>query len=175
MRQMLRGDGTGQNLTGIRNASGVNVTSLGANGATPTLDDVLKMLDRLRQSNAGARPVYFMSARTLCTLQRIRDSQGQYLLQPDPASDVRLQLGGAPILVAPVIPDNLTVGTSTDTSEVILCDLDQVVVGQRMSLELQYSEDYAFASFQVAARAICRHDVKVINAGGVEVLTGVRP
>ena len=72
------------------------------------------------------------------------------------------------------IPDNLTVGTSTDTSEIIIADMSQILVGENQSPEIDMSEHYAFNSLQIALRVWARYDVQLSNAAAIEVITGVR-
>src|SRR5919108_5824533 len=108
--QFFTGDGTGQNLTGLRNVAGVNVVAHAA--ALTSLDTVLLMVDRLRQSNAGARPAFFGHARTLGTLQRLKDTTNQYILAPPTQMGQPPQIAGIPFHVANVLPTNLGAGTN---------------------------------------------------------------
>jgi HK97 family phage major capsid protein len=168
--QFLRGDGTGQNLTGLRNQSGVNVTSLGANGVSIEVDHILDGIGRLRASRAGSKPVAFVSQRTVNSLLKKKDTTNQYLFG---LSATEISVGGVRLVVTDSIPDNLSHGTSNAASEVIIADMNEVIVGENQRPELAMSEDYAFASLQVAVRIWTRYDVQLANSAGVEVLTGV--
>jgi HK97 family phage major capsid protein len=150
--QFLRGDGSGGvNMTGLRNQSGVTVTSLGANGVAVEIDHVLDGLGRLRASRAGARPVVFLSQRSVNSLLKKRDTTNQYMFPVSSAEPPRL--GRAPLVVSDAIPDNLSHGTSNVASEIVIADMEQVIVGERSSVELAASEHYAFNALQVALRA----------------------
>jgi HK97 family phage major capsid protein len=170
--QFLRGDGSGGvNMTGLRNQSGVTVTSLAANGLSIEIDHVLDGLGRLRANRAGARPIVYLSPRSVNSLLKKKATTNEYLFPVSSAEPPRL--GGAPLIVADAIPDNLSHGTSNAASEIIIADMEQVIVGERSSVELAASEDYAFNALQVAMRAWARYDIQLANAAGVEVITGV--
>jgi len=172
--QFLIGSGAANNCTGLLNQAGVVTTSLGANGLLVTIDHMADAYARLQASNAGARPVWFLHSRTLATLRKSKDSQNRYLLAADPANDARLQLWGIPIFVTNSLSITTTVGTSSDTSQIILADMEQVLVGERQKVEIAYSEDYAFNAYQIAIRGFARYDIGLANAAGVEVISGVR-
>jgi HK97 family phage major capsid protein len=170
--QMLRGDGSGGvNMTGLRFQSGVTVTSLAANGLAIEIDHVLDGLGRLRASRAGARPVVFLSQRSVNSLLKKKATTNEYLFPVSSAEPPRL--GGAPLVVSDAVPDNLTHGTSSDASEIIIADMEQVIVGERSSVELAASEHYAFNALQVALRAWARYDIQLGNSAGVQVISGV--
>jgi HK97 family phage major capsid protein len=168
--QFLRGDGTGQNLTGLRSQSGVNVTSLGTNGVSIEVDHVLDGVGRLRASRAGAKPVAFVSQRTVNSLLKKKATTNEYLFSLDATS---VSIGGVPLVVSDAIPDNLTHGSSSVASEIIIADMAQVIVGENQRPEIAMSEAYAFNALQVAVRIWTRYDVQLANAGAVEVITGV--
>lgn len=175
-RQFLQGDGTGNNLRGIRNFSGIGVTSLGANGATPTLDNLADALGRF-EGNDGtlSRAVWVMSPRSWATIRKIKDSQNKYQISPDPTKDGERSLFGIPVITSSVIVTNETVGTSTDCSWIALIDLDQIVIGQRKTVETTYDSSFAFNTDQTVVRTVARFDIQVLDPKGVELLTGVRP
>ena len=172
--QMLAGNGTAPNMRGIRNFTGASVTSLGANGATPTLDDFASALQRLQAANAGARPVWFMHSRTYGTVRKIKDGQNRYQLSPDPSQDSPMSLFGVPISISNQISIAESVGTNNDNSYVILADMNQLAVAQRKAITVEYSRDFAFSSDQTAVRTVARFDCQPINVAGFEIITGVR-
>jgi HK97 family phage major capsid protein len=107
-RVCLRGSGTAPEPRGIRNQSGITIQSLGANGATPTWDNVVDGVANVRNANLEPSAILWAS-RTATTLGKVKDTTGQYLTPP-------AALDGIPRLVTNQIPVNLTQGTSTDTS-----------------------------------------------------------
>jgi HK97 family phage major capsid protein len=84
----LRGDGTSNTPKGIENISGITVdtTTLGANGNTPTLDNLAGMLYALDGANVPADGRgWIVHPRTVNTLRKIKDGQSRYLWA-DPAA-----------------------------------------------------------------------------------------
>lgn len=174
--QFLTGDGSAPNLRGVRNLTGVTTTYLGANGATPTLNDVADAIGRLENSNADlTRTAIFMAPRTWNTIRKIVDSQARYQLQPDPTSDSRRQLFGVPVHTSSQISITETRGTNSDCSSIAVCDMSRLVVARRKEIELAYSPDYAFHKDQTYVRVVARFDVGVVHTAAVELIAGVRP
>lgn len=175
--QFLEGSGTAPNMRGFRNMSGTTQATVGgANGGTPTLDDFATAVQNLETANANLeRAAWFMSGRTWGTVRKIKDTQSRYQLSPDPGADASKSLFGVPVYLSSQIPTTETVGTSTDTSHVILADMSQIVVGQRKQVEVALSSDYAFNADQTAIRVLGRFDIGVLNAAAVYVMLGVRP
>lgn len=174
--QFLTGDGSAPNLRGVRNLSGINTVYLGANGASPTLNDVADAIGRLEASNADlSRSAVFMAPRTWATFRKIVDTQSRYQLQPDPTTDSRRQLFGVPVFISSQIGIAETRGTSSDCSSIAVCDMSRLVVARRKEIELAYSPDYAFHRDQTYVRVVARFDVGLVHAAAVELIAGVRP
>jgi HK97 family phage major capsid protein len=176
-KQFLEGSGTAPNMRGIRNLTGVSTTSLGANGATPTLDNFADAVQRIQVANAGARLGWIMHSRTLGTVRKIKDGQSRYQLAPDPSQDAPQRLFGIPIHVSNQISITETQGTSSDASWVALVDFSQVAIAEWQTISLQYSSDFKFDADQLAVRTTARYDIQPLqaSAAGVELITGVRP
>jgi len=174
--QMLTGDGTAPNLRGIRNFAGVTTTYLGANGATPTLNDIADAVARLETSNADlSRTALFIHPRTWATFRKIADSQARYQLQPDPTSAEQRRLFGVPVHTSSQLSITETRGTNSDCSTVLAVDMSRVVVARRAQLEIAYSPDYAFHKDQTYVRVVARFDIGLVHAAAVEIVAGVRP
>jgi len=175
----LRGDGTSNTPQGLENISGVNVdtTTLGANGNTPTFDNLVNMLYNLDADNVpAAGRGWIVHPRTVNTLRKIKDSQNKYLWADPAAPGDPPTLWGYPVFTTTAIPINETKGTSTDASTVYLGCWPDFVIGQRKALELRASDaaGNAFEYDQVFIRAIMRVDCNVRHAASFEVLKGVR-
>lgn len=173
-KQFLEGSGAGVNMRGIRNFSGVTVTSLGANGAAPTLDNVEGALQRLEADNAEGIAI-FMHPRTWSTFRKLKDLDERYQLQPDPTSESRKQLFGVPVHISSQINIAETEGISTDCSYIAVVDMSQIVIARRKAIEVKYSQDFKFGNDQTAIRTIARFDIGLVNDKAVELITGVRP
>jgi HK97 family phage major capsid protein len=179
--QYLRGDGSSNNPTGIRNltSEGVTVTELGTgNGATPDFDDLADAVYRLDAADAPqAGRGWIVHPRTVNTLRKIKDSNNQYLWADPAAPGDPPTVWGYPVYTTTQIPINLTVGTSTDCSEIYLGAWGEALIGQNMALELRASDEAgnAFEYDQTFIRAIMRVAFAVRHGESFEVLTGVRP
>lgn len=181
-RQLVTGDGTGQNLRGLRNLTGAtagptttpNGVSMSAAGlGFGLLADTLAAYDA---ANADPdRAAWIMHSRTWASVRKLVDSQNRPLVSVDPTEAVTPTLWGKPVYISNSLSITETVGTSTDCSTMILADMSQIVVGVARAVELMISEHFAFNSDQVAVRATCRYDIGVPQPTGVVLTTGVRP
>ncbi len=171
-KQFLEGNGAGTNMVGLRNFSGVTTTSLGANGAAPTLDDIADAITRLELDNASAGAI-FMSPRTWATYRKLKDADTRYMLSPNPTTESARRLFDLPVYTTGNISTNETQGTSTTSSWIAVVDLSQIVVAEREDLRVDYSPDYKFNQDQTYVRTIARYDIDVMNDKAVELITGV--
>jgi HK97 family phage major capsid protein len=168
-RVVLRGTGVDPQPKGIRNQTGVVLQSLGANGGTPSWDTVIDGVANVRNNN-GEPNAILLASRTVQTLGKTKDSQQRYLDPPAVVSDI-------PRLVTNQIPTNLTVGTSTDTSEVYTGDWSTVLVGMRTQIRVGVRvlrERYA-DNLQIGLLSYLRADVAMAHPELFNVTTGVRP
>jgi len=190
----LRGTGTGGEPLGWRNTPGLSAApSLGANGSTPTFDHLKATVGALRSAGGTfENPAWIFNPRLLSTLETIKTSTGEYLADAGLLEfDARGGTGsllGIPFWTTTQIPVNLTVGSSTDTSEVYLTsDAQELWVGEGAELEIQASGEAsytpdggttwvsAFQNRQTVFRSVVRHDIALRRPAFFSVLTGVRP
>ncbi|MCI0364453.1 MAG: phage major capsid protein, partial [Phycisphaerales bacterium] len=175
----LRGTGASNTPLGLENIAGVNVDSatLGANGGTPTFDQLANMLYNLDADNVPSDGrAWIVHPRTINTLRKVKDSNSKYLWADPAAPGDPPTLWGYPVFATTAIPINLTQGTNNDTSVIYLGAWSEFVIGQRKQLELRTSDaaGNAFEFDQVFIRAIMRVDCNVRHAASFEVLKGVR-
>ncbi len=84
-------------------------------------------------------------------------------------------------VVSPRIPNNMTQGTASNASAAVVGAFENVLVGMRTSLLLEFSREAsdssssAFESYQVWARAILRADVKLARADAFTKIIGIIP
>jgi HK97 family phage major capsid protein len=150
--------------------------SLGANGATPTLDNFADMVASFEAANADReRAVWFMAPRTWATVRKIKDTQSRYQLSPVPSTAEDRSLFGLPVRTTTNIPITETVGTSTDCSHVLLTDMSQVVVARARDVSVELSRDYAFNADQTAVRVVARFDINLMQPLSTVLMTGARP
>lgn len=165
-RVALRGTGTTPEPRGVLNQSGVTLTSMGANGATPAYSDVMAAITRLLTDNR--QPNAWMHApRTSQKFAGLTDSTGQPLNPPKPVADLTEY-------VTSQIPVNLTTGTSTDTSEIYVGYWPDLLVGIRLGIQLRLLQERYADNGQFAWRVFLRADVQLAHPESFEVITGVR-
>ncbi len=178
---------------GIKNTPNLTAApNLGANGATPTFDNLKDQVAALRNVNAPfQRPGWIFAPRTLNTIEKIKDSQGRYLAETGLLT-YDAQGGGGALLgfkfaTTTAVPVNLTKGTNNDTSFVIFgSDWNEAWVGQNLDLVVEASNEAtyldtssnlvsAWASRQTVFRAIAAHDFGLRRPTLFSVMDGVRP
>ena len=190
----LSGSGSGAEPTGILNVSGTTAgPNLGANGATPSFDNLKDIVATARSLNAPfLKPAWMFHPRLLSTLEKIKDGQNRYLadagmLSYDPTG-AGGKLLGYPFVTSTQIATNVTKGTSSDTTAIVFgSDWQEAYIGEEQGLvmeasaEASYTPDAgttwisAFQSDQTLIRATQRVDVAFRRPQLFVVTTGVRP
>jgi HK97 family phage major capsid protein len=169
----LYGSGGAPSPTGIKGQSGVNLTVLGANGYA--LVDWSKLsagISTLQQANVQGPLGAIYSARTAGELDNLRDTLGQPMRPTDAVAQMAK-------FVSNQVPNNLTVGTATTTSDCFIGQWDQCIVGYRNSMTMEISREAAdstgsaFTNAQVWIRAYLRADVQLAHPQAFNVLTGI--
>jgi HK97 family phage major capsid protein len=90
----FEGSGTSNQVTGLKNVSGINTgTASGANGSTVTLDFVASGIAALQQSNANPTAI-IMNPKLWATLSTVKDSSGRYLSQATSSSIASMSVVG---------------------------------------------------------------------------------
>lgn len=165
----LRGSGVDPEPKGIRN-QGVNVIDLGANGATPTnFDFLVDAIAAIRDEN-GVPNAAIYASRTATTLDKLVDSTGQPLRQPESVASLTK-------LVSNAVPTNLTHGTANNSSEAYVADWGTVLIGVRPTLSVRVvplTERFS-DNFQVGLMAYLRADVQLAHPQHAAVVTGLLP
>lgn len=183
----LRGDGTGDNPTGVRSLVNASHVFAEASGATaPTLAQVTaalkSILQKARASNVPERRRrWIMSSRVFTLVQFVQDGNGNYafpgMWQPSPL------LLGYPVTMSEQVPSNLGVGTNE--SEIYLIDFGHVLMGISRSLRLTTSVEAsyvnaaaqltsAFDKDETVIRAMAAHDFDTRHDKCAVVMTGVK-
>lgn len=101
--QILNGDGTGENLLGLLNQSGTLTRAVGSSESP--LDALEEAFTDLRTGPAfcPASSVVLHPA-DWSKLRRTKDTQGRYLVNPDPTADAANSLWGVPVLQTTTMP-----------------------------------------------------------------------
>ncbi|UJA20188.1 phage major capsid protein [Thermoleophilia bacterium SCSIO 60948] len=182
-RASLRGSGSSNQPEGIRNQTGVTLQSLGANGAVPTAyAPLVEAVAALQADNVEPNASIY-SARTAKTFSGMVDTTGQPLRKPP-------LIEGLQNLVSNQIPENLTQGSNSDTSEIYTGKWDDLLIGvrPRVRIEVQRtangeggfpvnvkaSSSYGLDTMTVGLLAWIRADVQLAHPESFVVSTGVR-
>ncbi|MGH3993742.1 MAG: phage major capsid protein, partial [Pseudonocardiaceae bacterium] len=165
-RVALRGSGTAPEPRGVLNSTGVTLTDHGANGAAITnYDWWLDAIGTVRNQNFEPT-AHIQAPRSATSLSKLKESSTLAYLAP-PA-------GLSPMLPTKQIPTNLTVGTSTDCSEVYTGQWDQLMIGMRTDFRLLFLNQRYLDNLQYAFLAYLRADVQLAHGEAFVVDRGVR-
>lgn len=167
-RACLRGSGTAPEPKGIRSQTGVTLQSLGANGATLLSDHLVDAYSNVTANNITPAAA-ILSSRTYQTISKWKDATGRYVGIPPSLSDVRF-------LISNQVPNNITVGTSTDCSEIYTGAFENLLVGIRTDLRLQVRllDQRFIDNLQYGLICWIRADVALAHGEAFNVTTGVR-
>jgi HK97 family phage major capsid protein len=168
-RAVLRGSGTPPEPKGILNQTGVTLTAHGANGTAITNYDFwLDAVGTVRNNNFEPNAMV-QAPRSATSLSKLKEATTNAYLAP-PAG-----LAGIPRLNTKTIPITLTVGTSTDCSEIYTGDWSQCLLGLRTDFQLLFlRERYLADNLQYAFLAFLRADVQLAQPSAFNIDTGVR-
>src|SRR6266702_2856262 len=174
-RAALRGSGTAPEPRGILNQTGSTTTAHGANGSVIGVPPAAGTMgwEFLVDSAAAVRNANFepgaqvMAPRLPQSLAKLRDTTNQNIRPPS-------YLDQIPRLQTRQVPVNLTVGTSTDCSEVYTGQWDQCWIGVRTDLRILPLRERFIDSGQYGFLAWLRADVQLAQPAAFVVDTGVR-
>lgn len=174
-RVALRGTGTAPQPRGILSTSGVTVTTLGTgNGLristgtpAPSYDPIMDLFQEVRARNFEPGDV-ILNPGIVTALDKARDATtGQYIGRPT-------AMEGHQLLATNQVPINLTVGTSTDCTEIYTGEWNKLYLGLRTG-PLQFTLDQRYAeNGQVAFLIWFRGDIALAQPGAFAVATGAR-
>ena len=162
----LYGSGTPPEPRGVKNTSGINTASMGANGAALTnYDPLIDAVGRLQDNNEEPTGVVY-AGRTARALAKLKDSQLQPLAVPQFLADIpRYSTGQVPV--------TLTQGSSSVASDIFTADWRQLLVGVRTQLIIKPLVERYADNGQTGFIAWWRGDVAVARPKAFDVLTGV--
>ncbi len=174
-RAALRGSGTAPEPRGILNQTGITTTAHGANGSVIGVPPAAGTMgwEFLVDACAAVRNANFetdaqvMAPRLPQSLAKLRDTTNQNIRPPS-------YLDQIPRLQTRQVPVNLTVGTSTDCSEVYTGQWDQCWIGVRTDLRILPLRERFIDSGQYGFLAWLRADVQLAQPAAFVVDTGVR-
>lgn len=190
-KQILEGDGTGSNFTGVVAAASVNeVFAAGAaagNGAAPNYAQLIaqKWKGRKRSTRRGC--AFVAAPEVLSKYEQLLDSQNRPLfVAPIAGSETLLNQGGGVAAADGTLQGfrayshdqiliNRTVGTSTDCSNMYFGPWSvAVIVGRLLGMQFGVSEHTQWATGQLDLRMISRDAVLVAIPEAMTKQTGLR-
>jgi HK97 family phage major capsid protein len=167
----LRGTGAAPQPRGILNTAGIGSVTNGAAGAslaTTKYANFFSAVQALLEADAPMPTAAIMSPRSHLVLGQLVDTTGQPLQVSPMLADVKM-------LHTTQIPNNLTVGGSTDCSEIYVGDFSRMAILMRERLSIQRADQLFATKGQVGFICHVRADVLVQYAKAFAVVTGVRP
>ena len=167
-RAGLRGTGTNPEPRGILNTVGIKAVSNGVNGAALAgYGNFFTGAQELLAANAPMPTAAIMSPRSLVKLGGLTDTTGQPLRRPE-------MLSGMTMLSTSAVPNNLTVGTSTDCSEIYIGDFTKLAFMMREQVSIQVAKEAFATTGEIGFVCHVRADVVLTHPACFAVVTGVR-
>ena len=167
-RAGLRGTGVAPIPTGVLSTAGIQSVTNGANGTVlASYANIFTGMQSILEADAPMPTAAIMAPRTLARLGGLIDSTGQPLALPDMLKPMKM-------LGTSQIPKTLTVGSSTDCSEIYLGDFTKMAMMLRETLSVQLLSELYAGTGQLAFMCHCRADFAVMYPAAFAVVTGVR-
>lgn len=169
-RASLRGSGAGAEPTGILNTASVGAVTNGANGATQSSlrwGNLHSAVSTILSFDAPMPSAAVMAPRSAVGYSSLADTTNQPLQRPSMLAGMRFE-------VTSQIPVNLTVGTSSDCTEIFVGDFSRVLVVMRERPTVMLANDLFALTGQVGFVCHVRADIVVTYPRAFAVITGVR-
>jgi HK97 family phage major capsid protein len=169
-RTGLRGSGTPPEPTGLLNTANVNAVTNGANGATLSTikwANLISAYQAILDANGPVPTAAIMAPRSVAGFASLADSTGQPLQRPALLAPVEF-------IATSQIPVNLTVGSSTDCTELYVGDFSNMMIGMRESISVMANSQLYAATGQVGFFVHARVDFGVTYPVAFAKITGVR-
>lgn len=168
-RVALRGSGTAPEPRGVRNTTNVGSVANGANGATLAgYGNFFTAMQTLLQADAPMPTAAIMSPRSLVKLGGLTDSTGQPVQAPKALEKMLM-------FATSQVPDNLTVGTSTDCSEIYVGNFSKMKIALRERVSIQKLNELFAGTGQIGFIGHMRADIMIDYPKAFTVVNGVRP
>jgi HK97 family phage major capsid protein len=170
----FEGSGTAPEIRGLKNISGIQTISAGANGASlANLDLIADAITALEGVNATASAIV-MPSRTWGAIRRLKETTNQYLVTPGgPAAAATRTLFGVPVLVSGQLSVSETQGTATTASSIYVYDASQLVLVRRQDASIELDRSRLFHQDGSELRATLRADLLAPNPTAIVRIAGV--
>lgn len=155
-KKFFEGSGSTGALRGVLNTPGVNEV----NGGTLTIDELFEAKYHIEKNN-GKPSAWVMHPRTLMKLSKLKDNNGQYLLQPSITHAVPMTLLGLPCITTSLISTDITEGTNNNCSYILLGDWSKSLLAQWGGIEITTSQHASYIDGGTVVSAFSRDEVLV--------------
>jgi HK97 family phage major capsid protein len=167
-RAGLRGTGTAPEPRGLLNTAGIQTVGNGANGAAlANYANFFSAAQAILQADAPMPTAAIMSPRSLVKLGGLIDTTNQPLNVPP-------MLQNMTMVATSQIPNNLTVGSSTDCSEIYIGDFTRMLMVMRENVTIQLLNEAHATTGEIGFIGHVRADFAVQYPQAFAVVTGVR-
>lgn len=183
----ISGSGASGQPRGILNTSGIGSVAMGTNGAafvnaattgTTGLDQIYQLERAIDVANALNGNIYYLTnSKVIAALKQLKSAQADYIWTTDRfdgTTGTSGRLNGYPCARSNQVPSNLTKGTGTNLSALIMGDFSQLVVGMWGGLEIlpnPYGSGYTAGSVDIRAMQTC--DITVRHAESFAAITDI--
>lgn len=169
-RTALRGSGTPPEPTGILSTTNVGSVANGANGATQSSlrwANLHSAVQTILGYDAPVPSAAIMSPRSLVGYSALADTTNQPLARPEALKNLQF-------IGTSAVPNNLTVGSSSDCTEVYVGDFAQVLMVMRERPTILLANELFALNGQVGFVCHVRADIAVLYPRAFAVVTGIR-
>lgn len=167
-RAGLVGAGVAPEILGLAGTPGVQEVTNGANGATLSgYANIFSGVQKILEESFPMPTAAIMAPRSLVRLGALVDSTGQPLQVPQMLQPIKM-------IHSASVPTNLTVGTSTDCSNIFIGDFTKFIFGMREQVSIELMRESRAAFGQVEFMCHARLDVAVLYPKAFTVVKGVR-
>lgn len=182
----LYGTGLADEPKGVVKYSSINTVALGTNGALPTFDDIDDLRHELEkddtfEGNIGVvtSPQIAKVLRQSKIAQYSGDTGGEYYIMPGQLGRTNEGLAsfiGMPFYTSTLVPVNLSKGSASNCSYIVLGDWSQMVMATWGGLEIRVSEQAAtpFKQNQVLIAAFSSHDFNLRRENSFAVISDAK-
>jgi HK97 family phage major capsid protein len=170
-RAGLRGSGVAPEILGISNTTGIQPVANGANGAslaTTAYQNLISAFLAILNADAPAPTAAIMSPRSMMGLAGLLDTTNQPRRQP-------AILDTCKFIATSQIPNNLTVGTSNDCSEIYVGDFSKFAFFMREGVSIQLLKELYAGTGEIGFACHTRVDAALMYPAAAALVTGVRP
>lgn len=172
-RAAIRGTGLANQPRGILNTSGIGSISLGTNGGHPNWGSIVGLMKEIHIENAMLGGTAWLTnphvlAKLMTTPIQTGGTEGNFILK-EPGNI----LCGFPFYMTNQIPEDLTKGTGTNLSALILGNWPELIIGEWGVFEVLANPfaDNAFNAGSVKVRCMQSVDVNIGNPQAFAVIT----